>query len=97
MVALRQQLEDLALALRQLRLGAAGIGHQQHRGERRVDERLVRRDCADRAEQVVRRRALHHIPARARGDGVRDEPPVAVCREDDELDLGRFLVDALDC
>ena len=63
--ALGQQLEDLPLALGERGVGAH-LGHQQRRRERRVHERLARRDRADRAQQVLRRRALHHVAARAR-------------------------------
>ena len=84
---LGQQLEDLALALGERGVGA-DLRHQQRRRERRIHERLARDHGADRPQQVLRRRALHDVPARARGDRIGQQSLVPVGGEHDGLHVG---------
>ena len=75
---------------------APTCGHQQRGRQRGVHERLAADHRADRPQQVLGRRALHHVAARAGGDRVREQALVAVGGEHDGLHVGRRLGDALD-
>jgi hypothetical protein len=94
--ALREQLEDLPLALAERLRGHAGVADHERRRERRIHERLARGDRADGPDQVLRRRALHHVSARASGERVREQPLVPVGREHHELRVRAGLLDPLD-
>ena len=62
---------------------------QQRGGERRVHEGVALAHRADRPDQILRRRALHHVAARTRRDRVREQPLVAVGGEDHHARAGR--------
>ena len=67
---LGQQLKDLPLAFGQRGIRHA-LGHEQCGGQRRVHEGVAVAHRADRADQILGRRALHHVSAGPGRDRVR--------------------------
>ena len=85
----REQPQDVALALRQLRQLRADRRRRQRAGEHRVDIRAAAGDRLHGAEQVVHRRLLEHEPAHTRVERLGQERAVAVPRVEQDRGLGR--------
>jgi hypothetical protein len=87
-----QQLEDLALALRQHLLALAG---QQSRHQRGVDVALAAGDLLDRAEERRVWRLLEDVALRARLEPAAQQAALTVGREDEDGGRREALVEDL--